>query len=749
LQGIDYAYTVQGWLKSINPSWITPAGTAEQFDSDGMSSPALFERDAYKLNLNYFDDGTYTDFSPIGPQSGYVQGNRLPSASKKNLYNGNIGSMAIDIRALATSGSRDLGPMIYNYGYDQLNRISCMNAWAANDSLKSVNTLPMNDYAERYSYDPNGNILTLNRTGDSLHPAKAKLTYNYIYKKTGSGTGEYVPGSAPTSGVAGLTNQLSSIQVSDSGSTVVNPNELGTQAAFNYHYNEIGQLTDDDTAKIHGITWNVYGKILSLVDTGNTITFTYDAAGNRISKSETRNDTTITTWYVRDAQGNVMSIYTQNPAVHSDSLTQTEADIYGSSRLGLLNLSVNCGGSLTQLTQFSLVRGSKLFELTNHLGNVLETISDKKIQHTSDSSTVDYYLADVINANDYYSFGMGMPARSFNATSAGSYRYGFNGKEDDNEVKGAGDQIDYGFRTYDPRVGRFLSVDPLMKKYPNLTPYQFASNTPVWGSDLDGLEVDFSNAKLPKEQYVPGLPKILQLSTFGDNVAYSTYNSIVQDAQDVSNIIVSSKGRKEVINKYGDAALKLAFFTQIPIQEQYASLKRYFSDVNNVEDFAGNLLAGSIEGLGTSLVVSETTALVSKGVSYMALYEGNYIINSALQDGMKIVIAGPDELKYMEAANAKALYLGGEGKEAIVVIQADAPRSHILEEAIHHQQRLTYGDDYVRAHSAELEVQAQDELIRIGEKEKWSKEELDEIKGARNTWQKAVDAEKKKKKSTQ
>ena len=179
--------------------------------------------------------------------------------------------------------------------------------------------------------------------------------------------------------------------MTDSGGAA-NPNELGTQAAFNYHYNEIGQLTDDDTAKIHSITWNVYGKILSVVDSTNTITFTYDASGNRISKTAHG----ITTWYVRDAQGNVMSVYTQgNSAVHGDSLTQTEADIYGSSRLGLLNLSVNCAGSLSRLTQLSLVRGSKLFELTNHLGNVLETISDKKIQHTSDSSTVDYYLADV------------------------------------------------------------------------------------------------------------------------------------------------------------------------------------------------------------------------------------------------------------------------------------------------------------------------------------------------------------------
>jgi RHS repeat-associated protein len=67
--------------------------------------------------------------------------------------------------------------------------------------------------------------------------------------------------------------------------------------------------------------------------------------------------------------------------------------------------------------------------------------------------------------------------------------YGFNGKENDNEVKGDGNQQDYGMRIYDPRLGRFLSVDPLMKEYPELTPYQFASNTPIQGIDLDGEEV--------------------------------------------------------------------------------------------------------------------------------------------------------------------------------------------------------------------------------------------------------------------
>jgi RHS repeat-associated protein len=68
------------------------------------------------------------------------------------------------------------------------------------------------------------------------------------------------------------------------------------------------------------------------------------------------------------------------------------------------------------------------------------------------------------------------------------YRYGFNGKENDNEIKGEGNEQDYGMRVYDPRAARFLSVDPITYQYPELTPYQFASNRPIDGIDQDGLE---------------------------------------------------------------------------------------------------------------------------------------------------------------------------------------------------------------------------------------------------------------------
>src|SRR5690606_17809713 len=113
-------------------------------------------------------------------------------------------------------------------------------------------------------------------------------------------------------------------------------------------------------------------------------------------------------------------------------------------------------------------------ELSNHLGNVLATVTDRKLQHSTDD-VLDFYLADIKTATDYYPFGMLMPGRKVESEG---YRYGFNGKENDNEVIGEGSQQDYGMRFYDTRVGRFLSVDPSARDYAFYSPYQFACNKP-------------------------------------------------------------------------------------------------------------------------------------------------------------------------------------------------------------------------------------------------------------------------------
>ena len=77
---------------------------------------------------------------------------------------------------------------------------------------------------------------------------------------------------------------------------------------------------------------------------------------------------------------------------------------------------------------------------------------------------------DIESATDYYPFGMQMPGRKY---SADIYRFGFNGKEKDDEVKGNGNSYNFGARIEDPRICRFLSLDPKYKSSPWQSNYLF------------------------------------------------------------------------------------------------------------------------------------------------------------------------------------------------------------------------------------------------------------------------------------
>lgn len=84
---------------------------------------------------------------------------------------------------------------------------------------------------------------------------------------------------------------------------------------------------------------------------------------------------------------------------------------------------------------------------------------------------------------NYHLFGSPMPGRTYNGTN---YRYGFNGQEKDGETYGDGNEYDFGARIYDPRLGRFMSVDPDAPIYPFMTPYCFAANNPIRLVDKKG-----------------------------------------------------------------------------------------------------------------------------------------------------------------------------------------------------------------------------------------------------------------------
>jgi RHS repeat-associated protein len=128
---------------------------------------------------------------------------------------------------------------------------------------------------------------------------------------------------------------------------------------------------------------------------------------------------------------------------------------------------------------------------------------------------------------------MPMPGRSYQ--SSNSYRYGFNGKENDLE---SGTQ-DYGMRIYNPALGKFLSVDPLSKSYPWNSTFAFAENSPIENIDLDGFEKHTIHVK-----DVGGQKQIMKIET-DNSIKYIGISplGIPIKPQVVQYITTNEKGR--------------------------------------------------------------------------------------------------------------------------------------------------------------------------------------------------------------
>jgi RHS repeat-associated protein len=225
------------------------------------------------------------------------------------------------------------------------------------------------------------------------------------------------------------------------------------------------------------------------MDSGKkNVSFEYDAFGNRIAKHVFDDDWMLekSTYYILDAQGNQLSMYEhvvdENEA--TVNYTLSERNIYGSSRLGKNNQRVDVFATHTENSS-STVLGETFYELSNHLGNVLTVINDIKIPLSDDNETVSGYDAGIVSISDYSPFGVQLDGRTL---SADGYRYGFQGQEKDDEVKGAGNSVNYTFRMHDPRVGRFFAVDPLAPEYPHYSPYSFSGNRVIDAVELEGLE---------------------------------------------------------------------------------------------------------------------------------------------------------------------------------------------------------------------------------------------------------------------
>jgi len=425
VQGVDYAYTLHGWLKGVNSNLLN---TQNDMGKDGheYSTHKFSAKDEFGFSLGYY----YDDYSARGEDEYYtnwlIEKNEHSLFTENTLHNGNISHMVTSIGAFLDNGDQ---PLLMGYEYDQLNRIKSSRKYVQTQADANIwNPGAIDDFATSYLYDANGNILELKRNG-YLSADGGLAMDNLSY--------EYLNGN----------NQLTSVMDNEIDAMIDDEDFKYASALKNqeytYTYDEIGNLISDSGEGIVNIDWTVRGKVSKVEKTiGPDLEFRYDAMGNRVVKiTKTADQSTWSyTYYVRDAQGNVMSVYEKNIRQiegtnnYEETLDQAEIHIYGSSRVGLerkmmevakrsFEATLNSIGELIMgpdepvLTSASLdeenlisTKGDKAYEFSNHLGNVLVTLNDKLIR-TEDGNSVSY-KASVLTAQNYYPFGMVMPGNS-------------------------------------------------------------------------------------------------------------------------------------------------------------------------------------------------------------------------------------------------------------------------------------------------------------------------------------------------
>jgi RHS repeat-associated protein len=494
VQGMDYAYTLQGWVKGINSNTLNKTrdigqdglvgGTYQANNSDIHASIA---KDAFGYSLNYFKG----DYQPIQNLRWSTVTDRFEAvtvgsdleSSTHDLFNGNIKAMVTSIvkPTVHTDNTLEYTPLPQGtaYKYDQLNRLMSMEAWQNLNTTTNVwgaGLAYTGMYENKFTYDANGSILTAlakNQAGQTID----NQTYNHQFingHKFSNRTYSINDAATQTSG----NDLLDQVAFNNTATTI--------NTANNYSYTETGERKSDKQNDIDLITWSVYGKIKSVTrSTGSTkdnLKFDYDASGNRIAKHvyDASNNWIRTEYNIRDAQGNIMSTYEYKPAAgNTMSFVQTEKQIYGSSLLGIDVTKTELVGALSPANPYSHTLGNKHFTGNNHLGNVLVTFTDRKLPISNNGTTISEYWPDVIASNDYAPFGGLLTERTFNQNT---FPNSFNGKRDDEEIG----MQNYGMRMYAER--EFISVDPLFRSYPHYSAYQFAGNDVIRNTDLDGLE---------------------------------------------------------------------------------------------------------------------------------------------------------------------------------------------------------------------------------------------------------------------
>jgi RHS repeat-associated protein len=391
----------------INRSYVREVSTASTLLGEGFTTPA-----------------TYSGGKYFGFELGYDKAPTVGAATWNSAanYNGNITGMI-------WKSVHDGQIRKYDFSYDAVNRLTAANfTQYYNGSFNSNSGI--NYTANNLSYDANGNILSMNQYGLKTPVATSSSLIDQL-------SYTYLPGSNKLQRVTDAANDSSSVL---GDFKYLQKNKTDTD----YVYDTNGNLIADKNKNISNIAYNILNLPQTITVAGKgTITYTYDAAGNKLRKQTVEGSKTTTTLY----GGNI---------VYENDTLQFISHEEGRTRINNNNYVFD-------------------YYLKDHLGNVRMTITD---DNTASSP--------VIDATSYYPFGLVMSGVSIRGLGKLENKYKFVGREWQDEL--GLNMYDLRARQYDPAIARFVAVDPLTDEDEQLdkSNYAYAWNDPIKYNDPDG-----------------------------------------------------------------------------------------------------------------------------------------------------------------------------------------------------------------------------------------------------------------------
>jgi RHS repeat-associated protein len=346
--------------------------------------------------------------------------------SKVHQFSGAIKGMKWQVKGHGMGGSgQDM--LMYGFAYDQKYQLLSADfgtVTAASEATFNSSTA----FSLANTYDINGNLLSKLRK-DNAGSSNHDFTYAY--------------GSTP------VNNTLNTL----TGTGIVSKT---------FEYDQAGKTTRETSGgnTVRSMTYNPYDLLTEVKTYNATLGYDvtqeksyYNERGQRIKKEvyTTAGVLSVTTWYVRDVAGSIISVYDNS----SGTMIQTELPIYGMGKIGQALKTA----STTSYT----------YELTDHLGTVRATINRVK---SSGAAVIETWA-------DYYADGEVMPGRS--GTTSLATRYGYQGQFA--EKNAATGFIDFDLRNYDITAGRWIQPDPYDQHW---SPYNGMGNNPVSMVDPDG-----------------------------------------------------------------------------------------------------------------------------------------------------------------------------------------------------------------------------------------------------------------------